>query len=700
MLQNTVIERIFNYIDNIYDVYKFILVSKNILNVFKQLDINILLKKIKNKQQKLIFYINFYKHLPKQGSAEWIKSKNGGNIKPPTIGGSEMYDFIHSTGSFAFRKIFQTGIEPNIHLLWGNIFEEVIANIFDCIFKTDDFVMGESIEMGSIPGIKFNNEHVQSYSPDRIMYISKQQLLNVVFSNFNSADIKLFEHNKEYICDNMPNKLIVLNEFKCPTVRIPKGDLYFKYKYQPQTGMHTIPVIDISLFADNVFRKCSINDFKFNTDYDKYFHVKDFVNNVNGFNLPLALGYIGIYEIPININKIGSDQNQENQKNQELESKSQELKITSELINLLAHELKDLILPEINKKGSVYYGLELHIKNITSIISLCDKFILLLYNTVNVKHGININDYNITATDEETVVFNCVKSIINIPENMLDLVKYIIPDTLTLNYKNRVNVSTDFGLDLGKSTEKELLEIFKKVQESKHNNTGYKIYYNPCIHFKNDLYNELNITPKNIAENYIDVTVPEETKYINSLYTNIGIFTKFCNKNNYKPIGVLPWKLFNCCIVPVFKDNDFLNKHKDNIFDFVSKVQKIKQNTITKYGDIKKDSKRAEKFVKQQIKTEFVKTYNQMQKPTKNKPKVNRKKSATLADLLLLQNSIGDSPSKTELSSDSDISENNSPFKSNDFKSKYSRLDQSILNNDTNNEKIVLDQDTINSFLV
>lgn len=106
------------------------------------------------------------------------------------------------------------------------------------------------------------------------------------------------------------------------------------------------------------------------------------------------------------------------------------------------------------------------------------------------------------------------------------------------------------------------------------------------IELKADLI-DLGNCPGYILEDVLD----EATKDgVNNLYysdftTNqspdvqieIMKFKQFCNQNNYKPIGVLPWKLFDIVYRPVYKDPEFLNDVKDKIAETIMTIKKLNE---------------------------------------------------------------------------------------------------------------------------
>lgn len=185
--------------------------SKNINNLFK-----IKSAIVKN-------YVNSLT-LADQKSTDWHISRR------KNIGGSEIYKLLRHTKSSLFElgksKLNLDSTNWTIApICWGNIFEPVITLYTEYIYKTTIY------ETGSIQG---NNRC--SNSPDGLGVINHE---------------------------GIPK--ITLFEFKCPWSReidakkkIPKN-----YEYQMLHGMHVIPITEIAVYAEAVFRRCPLSQFKY-----------------------------------------------------------------------------------------------------------------------------------------------------------------------------------------------------------------------------------------------------------------------------------------------------------------------------------------------------------------------------------------------------------------------------------------------------
>ena len=94
---------------------------------------------------------------------------------------------------------------------------------------------------------------------------------------------------------------IVLIETKCPYQRFPDSKVPRQYKPQVWSGLVVSPICHFGLFADFVFRRCSIANLGPNTAYDTIYHMYD--RRALGF--PFAWGLTGVYaptiDAPINL---------------------------------------------------------------------------------------------------------------------------------------------------------------------------------------------------------------------------------------------------------------------------------------------------------------------------------------------------------------------------------------------------------------
>ena len=200
----------------------------------------------KNKDYVLNSFVYNHKDLPKQGSKEWLDNKKF------VIGGSEISIILNKNPYQKTADLVKShlNIKPfnkNLAIHWGNIFEDIIKIYLNKLLKC------EIIETGSIP--HHTNKHI-SYSPDGISIVKTrllEQLINID---------KIKEHY-----------LTVLFEFKCPLSRLPQENKIPDYYIdQPRLGLHTIPLCDIAVFVEAVFRICSYEQLALTGSFSKSIH--------------------------------------------------------------------------------------------------------------------------------------------------------------------------------------------------------------------------------------------------------------------------------------------------------------------------------------------------------------------------------------------------------------------------------------------
>lgn len=213
------------------------------------------------KHQLLASLLEKYKELPAQGTYEWQQARK------QTIGGSEMGSIIgvnrySSIKNWVASKIGINRFSGNIYTRWGHLFEPVTNIIMETMLDTDIY------ETGSIPCYKRDGI---KYSPDGLTVAS------LIIDN---------DAEREYL---------TLMEYKSPLRTIPDGRIPPHYVPQPLTGMCSIPNVDIAIFVNNMYRRCSLSQFSCDLSYDKSFHDKDQSRGVNVSSVS-AMGVIYFYQ--------------------------------------------------------------------------------------------------------------------------------------------------------------------------------------------------------------------------------------------------------------------------------------------------------------------------------------------------------------------------------------------------------------------
>lgn len=209
-------------------------------------------------------FINDHKDLAVQGSAEWLDERKY------IIGGSEISSVIgknpfSTLESLIAQKVNLTSFKGNTACRWGNLFENVSELLFKTLFIPD----GDKIyTTGSIPHKTIKNH---SYSPDGLCCIQFNQ--------------------------NMPVFKNTLLEFKSPYSSIPTLKVPSHYLPQVKAGLCTIDISEVAIFVNNMFRKCTLRQLDFTTNYDNRYH-RDTDKKLKDIEMAIANGLI-LFSIPL-----------------------------------------------------------------------------------------------------------------------------------------------------------------------------------------------------------------------------------------------------------------------------------------------------------------------------------------------------------------------------------------------------------------
>jgi len=216
--------------------------------------------------------------ISKAGEAPAQKTKEWYQLKAKTIGGSEVATVLginpfRSVKALIAEKIGLNsgGFSGNIATRWGTIFENITREWTQKVLLLDEKIE----ETGSLPGIIER----QRYSPDGLGVVA------------------LSNENDEL------DYYIVLFEFKSPLRSLPDGKIPKYYVPQIQTGMLTIPMVELSIFVNNAYRKCHLKDIGFTMEYDSNFHdgdAKKKKTKKQVFTEVLACGVICFYQTKSN----------------------------------------------------------------------------------------------------------------------------------------------------------------------------------------------------------------------------------------------------------------------------------------------------------------------------------------------------------------------------------------------------------------
>jgi len=518
------------------------------------------------------------------------------------IGGSEMSVLTEENANKDMRNLIAGKVKlpegefnGSIATRWGNLFEPVLNLYIELLMNTRIY------ETGSIPGLlkRPNGKPIQNYSPDGLAVVKKEDFKWVTdqtsqhyFNKNDSADPRF---------KALPDELILLYEFKNPYMRLPKGVVKEDYISQPKTGMCTIPITDATLFVDGVIRKCSTNDFDLSGTYDTRFHCRKMRKLT--YDKCIACGFIGImdtseaFENPQELKGDEWDVSEE-----ERESDSEEPEPDPEfdaqisdgtdrvaIIDTMAKQLATYSIKEVKQAKSDFHKMTFQLDNIASIVRLIMNFFH------NLADSDAFRDTDFTFDDEVKIISFTVRRLfvwqnrtkLSTEEGRVVLQKDIslayrlVPNILEqLNYEEPKYDISDlhFGTDYGLTSYKGGIEAddFEQFVEhlinDKHNETGLKMYYPDKFFFDVESENASRLMNHG---NYIDYTMTKKKSANKWLFHGITDFIEYCKKANVKPKGILPWKLFEACAMPMYKEPDFLKNLEPIIRETVAIIDEI-----------------------------------------------------------------------------------------------------------------------------
>ena len=112
--------------------------------------------------------------------------------------------------------------------------------------------------------------------------------------------------------------------------------------------------------------------------------------------------------------------------------------------------------------------------------------------------------------------------------------------------------------------------MFEKIVDQRYCR-GYKAFY-PESFF---------IAPNDpdfdrLATDYIDHTMTVKDAAKKWLYQTIEKFNEFCSDNDYYCVGIIPWKLFEVCYMPCFKDSQFMDYMRPHLIEVMEIVNELR----------------------------------------------------------------------------------------------------------------------------
>jgi hypothetical protein len=468
------------------------------------------------------------KDLPKQGTKEWEEKRL------LEIGGSEMgiitkKNRYSSLEDLIARKVGLTKFSGNLCTRFGNLFEPVttcfLNSVLDLVGKIND-------DWPSLSGML----DFQSYSPDGIALMRLRLLKK---SEDGEGTVR------EYV--------IVLFEYKSPFSRIPNGKIPEDYLDQLNTGLCSIPIADIGIFVDSLYRKCSIKEFHYNLGYDRIFHNKDSENPAFE-SLPLAMGVIVFYI---------SNGNKE------------------ELYSYCQMNREYLYERAINKN------------NIVDISSICER------NKLDYRFVEQIEFDNMNLYESIVYILNSWKRYKERKGR-----KKIKKGSENNIYEEKCDFSEQshlYLIDLGSVHQHRSFDKLLSISVRKKNRLINLYYISPCIVTNEIEKNKFLISQEIIVEKKSEEQMEEDLNdFLHKRVTKV--LRRILNKGG-TPIGILPWKLFKSEIILQEREEYYMEEHKDEV-----------ESAISILHDIKKDlpEGREEEEIKKRFKNYFPDKYDRI----------------------------------------------------------------------------------------
>ena len=566
-------------------IYEVVQLHTKLLYAYNQMQFHILYNHLvsigRTKTEILEFFVKFYSRLDEQGTDKWK------NIRGTGVGGSEMATVNNNNPHSNWRELIGRKLylpvyafSGNVMTQWGNIFEPMLQLYMELMMHTKIY------ETGRIPGVirDKHRKRIQGYSPDGVAIVKKSDFKYMIDSSAEDHGLDKPSRAKEF--KKLPDEITLLYEFKNPYIRVPKGVIKDHYIDQPKAGMCTIPMTEACIFVDGVFRKCSIDQFGFSPYYDVKFHCKprkikeeDVYIRKLKYDKPISCGFIGVMDMgkPFDDEEWESDDNEWNvedsssyESSAETESFEEEerLQLSKELKVTIAKSIIKRAKAEVTAPKSDYYELQFVFENALRIIKLVAE---LLDNVLNAHY----DEFGVDLKTQVDIIYVIIKRLFpkNHPADQLSTIKMLIPGTLDILYDDcasdydlsDLNYGTDYG-DTRECPIEEFDDLAEKIVGDRFRSDGYKCYYPEKFFYdpESKMASKLD-NPINGVGNYIDRTLELDLAAKKWLFQNVEEFLEHCKQNNVRPVGIIPWKLYEVCCMPSYKDPDYLTKCKPEI---------------------------------------------------------------------------------------------------------------------------------------
>jgi len=487
---------------------------------------------------------------------------------------------------------------------WGHIFESVLDMYI--IYMLNTIVH----ETGNIPGVlrKANGIPVQNYSPDGVALVQKADYKYLIDGTSQKYTDTLASACKSF--RDLPEELILLMEYKNPYRRVPLGVIKDHYKAQPKAGMCTIPITEAALFVDGVFKKCSIRDFDLSRTYDVKFHCIHGKCRRLTYESAKACGFVGIMDTSkpfadfiddkvnaSNDSDWGYSDDEENsgeslsEHSEKDESFEDEVlpRITAEEKSEVSKRLAKYCIRETKHEQSDFNALNFDLAHFPSLVRL----MLAFFHNITDQGHFKFTDIMfedeieiLTQAAKQLFIYQMVKDVgkAKLDKKKLrasvEIAKEMLPNIIDqFTYKPREYDLEDlpYGEDYGETnvafpTAADFEEMVEKlIERDRFADQGYKMYHPKKFFF--DVESE--DASKLMKDNYIDYTKEQDDSAKKWLYYTVKEFVDYCREQDVRPHGIIPWKMFEVCCMPMYKDPDFLTEHEEKIRDTVEIIDAI-----------------------------------------------------------------------------------------------------------------------------
>ncbi len=220
-----------------------------------------------------------------QRSEAWHKDKadNIGGSSIATIMGlgyKRLGDFIREKAIPPPAPERAVDIEDTAAMNWGTVFEDVLCTYmekqYNCVIKGTELYYRDYEKFPHL-----------CYSPDGLGVFE-------VGVETHSMEVQT-EDGVEYVTETIKRPTICLFEFKCPWTRIPTGTPPNYYVPQVKMGLQMLEGPTHGVFAEAVFRRCTLAQLGFGPEFDKSVSGRNGtpINRRTGWGLPpLACGIL------------------------------------------------------------------------------------------------------------------------------------------------------------------------------------------------------------------------------------------------------------------------------------------------------------------------------------------------------------------------------------------------------------------------